>query len=321
MCRVRSQASAKAAGLRLCEQAPPHWTGSPLPLSGALRAVKPLTPDMVPEPLRACMVDIAARMACPLEYPTVACIVALASLIGRKCGVTPKQHDDWVVVPNLWGGLVGAPGVQKTPAAEEALRPLQQLVDAALARHKGALVDHQAEAMLRKARGRAAAEALDKGARTARHGAEDLKALALLAAQQDDTHRRPRRAATPSTMRLSRRWGSACRRTPTVCYCIAMRSRAFCGASTNKGNETARAFFLEAWNGTGQNFIYDRVGRGTRVITGRVHLGHSALSSRGRCCAISAPEATGTAQTGSIQRFQLSGLSRPAGMAAVGPNA
>ena len=41
--------------------------------------------------------------------------------------VAPKQHDDWRVVPNLWGLIVGRPGVMKSPALGEVLKPLHRL--------------------------------------------------------------------------------------------------------------------------------------------------------------------------------------------------
>ena len=71
--------------------------------------------------------DIAERMQCPPDFTAAAVIVALGSVIGRRCGIRPKRHDDWAVVPNLWGAVIGRPGVLKSPAIEEALRPLHRL--------------------------------------------------------------------------------------------------------------------------------------------------------------------------------------------------
>ena len=41
--------------------------------------------------------------------------------------VKPKARDDWAVTPNLWGAIVGRPGVMKSPALSEVLKPLQRL--------------------------------------------------------------------------------------------------------------------------------------------------------------------------------------------------
>ena len=41
--------------------------------------------------------------------------------------IRPKRHDDWTVVPNLWGAIVARPGMLKTPALREVLKPLRNL--------------------------------------------------------------------------------------------------------------------------------------------------------------------------------------------------
>lgn len=71
--------------------------------------------------------DIADRMQCPPDFPAVGAMVAMSSVVGRKACIQPKQHDDWRVIPNLWGAIAGRPGVLKSPALAEALRPLDGL--------------------------------------------------------------------------------------------------------------------------------------------------------------------------------------------------
>ena len=72
--------------------------------------------------------DIAERMQCPLDYPAVGAMVALASIVGNQISIRPKRHDDWTVVPNLFGAIVGRPGVMKSPALGEAIKPLNRLM-------------------------------------------------------------------------------------------------------------------------------------------------------------------------------------------------
>ena len=43
-------------------------------------------------------------------------LVALAGVVGAAIGIKPKRRDDWLVVPNLWGGVIGPPTKKKTPA-------------------------------------------------------------------------------------------------------------------------------------------------------------------------------------------------------------
>ena len=46
------------------------------------------------------------------------------------------EPDDWAMVPNLWGLAVGPPGIMKSPALAEALRPLHRLVTDAHAQYE-----------------------------------------------------------------------------------------------------------------------------------------------------------------------------------------
>jgi putative DNA primase/helicase len=100
---------------------------APVPLPSDLPAVAPFAPELLPEALRSWVVDIADRMQCPPDFTAVGVVVALSSLIGARVVVRPKARDDWAVVPNLWGAIVGRPGVMKSPALSEVLKPLQQL--------------------------------------------------------------------------------------------------------------------------------------------------------------------------------------------------
>jgi putative DNA primase/helicase len=54
----------------------------PTPLPNALPKVLPFEADLLPEALRGWVADIANRMQCPPDFPAVAALVALSSLIG-----------------------------------------------------------------------------------------------------------------------------------------------------------------------------------------------------------------------------------------------
>ena len=84
---------------------------APQLLPDALPPVAPFDAELLPEALRGWIVDIAERMQCPPDFPAVGAIAALSGLIGARAAVAPKKHDDWRVVPNLWGLVVGRPGV------------------------------------------------------------------------------------------------------------------------------------------------------------------------------------------------------------------
>ena len=110
---VRSRLDREAENQGLLPSAWPD----PLPLSEGLPPVEPFDYDLLPPMLRRRVEDIAEHMQCPPDFPAVAMLVVLASVIGRRLGIAPKRADDWVVVPNLWGVVIGRPGSMKSPRA------------------------------------------------------------------------------------------------------------------------------------------------------------------------------------------------------------
>ena len=122
----RSKTQHGAAFPPLEDDAADTWP-DPTPLPDALPPVQAFDPDLLPVALRGWVTDIAHRMQCPPDFPAVGAVVALSSLIGARAVVQPKARDDWQVVPNLWGLIVGRPGVMKSPALGEVLKPLHRL--------------------------------------------------------------------------------------------------------------------------------------------------------------------------------------------------
>ena len=99
----------------------------PTPLPDELPPVMPFDPALLPEALRGWIMDISHRMQCPPDFSAVAAVAALSSLIGARAVVKPKARDDWAVMPNLWALAIGRPGVMKSPAISEVLKPLHRL--------------------------------------------------------------------------------------------------------------------------------------------------------------------------------------------------
>ena len=99
------------------------------PISLDLRPVPQLHERLLPEPFRPWIKDIAERACCPLDLPAISAIVSFSAAVGRRVAIRPKRHDDWTVVPNLWGMGVLPPGWLKTYALEEpmeAARPARE---------------------------------------------------------------------------------------------------------------------------------------------------------------------------------------------------
>src|SRR5215204_833686 len=123
----------------------------PVPLPEGLPPVASLDPAMVPEPLRGWLGDVSERMQIPLDFAATGAVVMAGSLIGRKIGIYPKRYDDWLVVPNLWGAVVGRPSLLKSPALAEVMKPLSRLVSKAYERHEEDLKAYEAEAVAAEA--------------------------------------------------------------------------------------------------------------------------------------------------------------------------
>ena len=115
----------------------------PQPLPLGLPPVAPFEFHLLPDSLRPWGEDIVDRMRCPPDYIGVSIMAAVAAVVGRKIAIRPKQHDDWSVIPNLWAFLIGRPGVLKSPAMEEALKPMKRLIAKAIDEHKAARVRAQ----------------------------------------------------------------------------------------------------------------------------------------------------------------------------------
>src|SRR5207244_3548368 len=79
----------------------PEFSDDPKPITVDLAPVPPLEDEMIPDPLRDWIVDIATRAWAPTAYAAAAAIVALSGLIGCRLAIRPKRHDRWLVCPNL----------------------------------------------------------------------------------------------------------------------------------------------------------------------------------------------------------------------------
>jgi putative DNA primase/helicase len=95
------------------------------------------------------VIDVAEQMQCLPDFPGVAVMIAAGSLIGRQIAIRPKRRDDWTVVANLWGAVIGRPSLLKSPALHEALMSL--VAEAAAAeQHREAVADWEAGQVLAK---------------------------------------------------------------------------------------------------------------------------------------------------------------------------
>ncbi len=116
------------------DEDPSYSWPAPEELPEGLPPVPEFDLRLLPESFRPLVQDVANRMQVPYDFIAVPLMVAMSAVVGRKVGIRPKRRDDWTVVPNLWGGVVGRPGLLKSPALRGALSPLSKLIDDATKR-------------------------------------------------------------------------------------------------------------------------------------------------------------------------------------------
>jgi putative DNA primase/helicase len=270
----------------------------PKPLPDALPPVMAFDPALLPEALRPWIVDIADRVQCPIDFPAVAVMIALSAVVGRKVGIRPKRHDDWLVVPNLWGAVIGRPGVMKTPAIQEPLKPLKRLEILGKQKFEEALRNAEAAKLVAEAKKNVTKqqirEALDNPDEAMRIAKESL----------DDSLEEPVRKRYLVNDTTVEKLGVILNQNPFGVLVYRDELIGLLKSLDKEGQEGARAFYLESWNGTGR-YTYDRIGRGTldidaaiTSIVGGIQPGPLSQYLRGAA-------REGVGDDGFVQRFQL----------------
>jgi Protein of unknown function (DUF3987) len=128
--RKRAKTNGRAKGDR-SENGPDdgqqrNWP-QPKLLPAGLPPVEPFSSEFLPDALAPWTDDIANRLQCPPDYVFVSELTALGAVIGRRIGIKPQAKTDWIEIPNLWGAFIGRPGMLKSPAMGEALKPIHRL--------------------------------------------------------------------------------------------------------------------------------------------------------------------------------------------------
>ncbi len=230
----------------------------PVPLPDGLPAVAQFDEELLPKALRRGVMDIAERMQCPPDFTAVGTLVALSSLIGARAVVKPKARDDWAVVPNLWGAIVGRPGVMKSPALNEVLKPLHRLEKA-----ERELWQAEREAWALDCKVAELADAANERQAKGLAAKDPAAARALL--QPKDTPAEPamrRYVVNDATVEkladllVSNEWGTLVYRDEIHGLLCSM---------DKQGQEGARGFYLTGYDGN-QGHAVDRIGRGESYV-------------------------------------------------------
>jgi len=228
---------------------------------------------MIPRPLRTWITDIAERMQCPIEFPAVTALVAIGGVIGNAVVVKPKARDPWIVVPNIWGAIVGEPGAMKTPAVTEAMRFVHEIErrEAAAFDASKSLLAFEVES--REAEKKAIRDQIDSTYRSnkkSRNSSDvadvvvDLDVLRTRFRELEDVPiPKPKRLITSDA--TVEKLGELLNENPRGILYLRDELSGFIETLDKPGREGDRAFYLETWNGLG-SYNVDRIGRGSMRI-------------------------------------------------------
>ena len=235
------------------------WS-EPQPVPQGRPPVPAFSLAVLPASLAPWVADIADRVQCPPDFVAVGVMVAAAAVIGRQIAIRPKRQDDWAVVPTLWGLAVGPPGSLKSPALAEALRPLRRLITDAQARYE----EHRLAQHIRVAEQKARRHDLARRWREAVAEQTPTEALRepMAAARRDSPPVEQRYLVNDTTVE---KLGELLNQNPNGLLLFRDELSGFLHTMERPGHENDRAFYCEAWNGTGA-YTYDRIGRGTLHI-------------------------------------------------------
>jgi hypothetical protein len=271
----------------------------PEPLPSGLPPVPAFDDHLLPEAFRAWLVDAAERVQCPPEYCATAVMVAAGAMVGRQCAIRPKRQDDWVVVPNVWGLVIGPPSTMKSPAVSEALRFVRRIEAEA------------AEQYARACENREAREAL---AETRKNTVKKKMAAAIKAGQETSLLVDEFTDAASSSEVKERRYsindgtvekvGELLIENPNGLLVNRDEMSGWFASLDRDGHENDRAFYLESWNGT-HGYTTDRIARGTQHIPALCLSIFGGIQPGPLAQYQSAALRNGAGNDGLMQRFQM----------------
>lgn len=284
-----------------------EWS-EPQPLPSLDVHVPGLDIKLVPAPLRKFVLDISERLQVPPDYPATSLMAAVGSVIGRQCAIRPKQFDDWMVLPNLWAVLIGRPSLLKTPALQEALRPLYKLIDSEHSTFAEQKVDAELEA-----------DALDSKIQDLKKGIKELQLeggdfselrAELITVQQSRDSLRIKSKRFVTNDATVEKLTELIEANPNGLAIIRDEICGFLKTMDKPGRDGDREFFLESWGGTG-SYQTDRIGRGSKFVKG-IRLAILGTTQPGKLNEyIQDAIRGGTGDDGLIQRFQLAVFPQP----------
>ena len=222
----------------------------PQPIDPPLPPVSPFDLALLPDNYQAMVRDEADLKCTSPEMIAIPLMVATAAALGNLIAVAPKAMDTtWMVSPVLWGALVARTGAMKTPSISAGTKPLEALEPALDAAYDAAIQQFkkdkfQYEADLQTAKG------LAKAGKPYTMPTEPLE---------------PQRERIIVNDTTFQKLGEILTHSPRGVLVLRDEIVGLLESLAAEGQEGARTFFLEGWNGLG-SYRMDRIGRGSLII-------------------------------------------------------
>lgn len=247
-------------------QNPPHnstWP-DPIELKEELPAAEALSPDILPSFIKPFIIDAANRIQCSLDFVAAGVVVVFSAIIGAGCCIRPLRKNNWTVVPNLWGGIIGFPGAKKTPALNEAMQllaPLEKEADLAFQEGQLRAGIEEAEYDIRQSDLKNRMKEAIREEATGQIGAAKEALLSLKTEWLEARVKWKRYKTNDSTIE---KLIELLADNPRGLLMFRDELIGFLSTFEREGREDSRAFFLEAWAGYASSKVKsDRIGRGT----------------------------------------------------------
>jgi hypothetical protein len=236
-------------------------------------------------------------MQCPFDYVGIAALTTLGAVLGRKIGVRPKQRSDWEVVANFWAIVIGPPGILKSPAIENVLKPVQRLEVKAAEAYSNEFGAFERELELHEL----SVSAAKTKAKKAKAGALRSTFDAACTIERPDEPKQKRYLTNDTTYE---KLGVTLSDNPQGVLVHRDEMISLLRHLDREENVNAKSLFMTAWNGN-DSYTFDRILRGTTRIP------HMCLSLLGGTTPsdvseyVKAAHRGGTGGDGLIQRFGL----------------
>jgi hypothetical protein len=252
-----SSGNSGGSGKTAHHAAPQEEWPEPRPIRAQLFPVKPFDREMLPKVLGDYAVDISERQQCALDFPAVVAVVSLGAMLGNRVRLRPKAFDDWEVVANPWGAIIGRPAAMKSPALKAGLAPVFSLQKDLREEWKAGLKEGAVEATL-------AAILAKKGKKEAAKQAKEndlAGARRILAGLTEEGERPPRPRLVVNDSSIEK-LGELLNHNPRGLLLLRDELQGWLSRLQDEQFEYERKFYLECSEGHGPPFSVARIGRG-----------------------------------------------------------